>query len=138
MHLCSVQTLCNSFLGYSFGNVLADGLMKTPIRFFKQKLLSDTQADQLETKCGKHSANTTAKSNSSEDSTVLANHITAKHSEESKDDGQRQPEIVPQFSAFSRKNIAQLEVNMFDLMGHHDSKTGIIESFFFPRLHILV
>lgn len=34
--------------------------------------------------------------------------------------------VIGQFEVFSRKHIAQLEVNMFDLIGYHDEKTGLL------------
>ena len=140
----------STFAGYSFGNVLADGIQLTPDKFFNKAADKEKSAandsDQVTktvnttitttTSCNQLSDSSEVLSSNSEQSNVIKA-VPAEASANAKDcsiedNGDNSPhktsrepsDIISQSCAFSRRHIAQLEVNMFDLVGHHDTNTG--------------
>lgn len=151
-----------SILGYTFGNVLVDGLTVTPSKFFEpcgadynnkpeslenppiQTTASSTppeirNCDSLHenseiTNDLARESNGTSEAVSTE---ILINSVAGDSSDaqncchSNEKEGGLETEAndaketkISQLLVFSRKHIPQLEVNMLDLIGHHDTNTG--------------
>lgn len=137
------------FLGYSFGNVMADGATTTPSRFFKptpsrtEILTKDSTSGQIPhpEKTGddpSHNDQVQPTSDINTDDAItadLAHNSLSKLADDVESESSYKSEAklevlaanggnISQLSAFSRRNIPQIEVNMFDLIGHQDDNKG--------------